>query len=76
MHLLGHLFQGVRIRADKYIRIVIVEPLNPSITIVGLDSRARPAAEIAAPIGVNLDARFQIHYFRGGSPPADLGAGR
>src|ERR1051326_718943 len=55
VHLLGHLFSGVRRCAFEDFGIVVVKPLNSMIPIERLDVLTHPATEIAMAVGVDLD---------------------
>src|ERR1043165_5857562 len=55
VHLLGHLFARVRACALKYLRIVLVQPLDATVPIERLDMLAHPATEIAVAVGINFD---------------------
>lgn len=58
VHLLGHFFARVRRCAVQNFRIVVIQPFQPSIAIEWLNMFARPAAQVAIAVCVNLDFRL------------------
>jgi len=61
VHLLGHLFSGVRRCAFEDFGIVVVTPLNSMIPIERLDVLTHPATEIAMAVGVDFDCVRLVH---------------
>jgi thiol-disulfide isomerase/thioredoxin len=51
----------MRRRALQDLRIVVIQPLDPTIAIQRLDARAHPATEIAMTIGVDFDSVGLTH---------------
>lgn len=61
MHLVGHLFPGVRRCAFENFGIVIVKPFDSVIPIKRLDVLTHPATELAVTVGVNFDCVRLVH---------------
>ena len=55
VHLVSHLIARVWRRSLENLRIVIVQPHQPVITVERLDPGTHPLAEIAMAVGVNFN---------------------
>src|SRR2546429_1564550 len=64
VHLISHLFSGVRRRALENLGIVVVKPLDSMIPIERLDVFAHPATEVAVAVGVNLDLSSDLIHLQ------------
>ena len=61
MHLRCHLLMCEWRRAPQHSRIVVVQPLEPLISIERFNLRTRPAAEIAVAVSEDFDASRSVH---------------
>src|SRR6266567_7285956 len=61
VHLFRHLFARVRRRALQDFRVVVIQPLDATIAIERLHTRAHPTAQIATAVGVDFDLVSLFH---------------